>query len=59
MNKIKPYAKSVLAGTISAISFAIPVVDDGLRPSEILGIALAGLIGLGVVYAVPNKPAAE
>lgn len=49
------YAKSILSGVIAAVSFAIPVVDDGLVPSEILGIALAGLVGLGVVYAVPNK----
>jgi hypothetical protein len=52
------YAKSLLAGAIAAISFAVPVVDDGLVPSEGLGILLAGLLGLGIVYAVPNKPAA-
>lgn len=55
MMNIKPYAKSLLAGTIAAISFAIPCVDDGLVPSEVLGIVLAGLTGLGVVYAVPNR----
>lgn len=53
------YAKSILSGVIAAISFAIPVVDDGLAPSEVLGVILAGLVGLGVVYAVPNKPASE
>jgi hypothetical protein len=53
---LAPYAKSVLAGLIAAISFAIPCVDDGLLASEVLGIVLAGLTGLGVVYAVPNKP---
>jgi hypothetical protein len=54
---MKQYAKSILSGIIAATSFAIPVVDDGLAPSEVLGIVLAGLIGLGIVYAVPNKPA--
>ncbi len=49
------YAKSALSGIIAACSFAIPVVDDGLVPSEALGILVAGLIGLGVVYAVPNR----
>lgn len=52
---IKPYAKAALAGVIAALSFAIPVVDDGLAVSEGLGIVLAGLIGLGVVYRVPNR----
>lgn len=52
---LKPYAKSLLGGTVAAISFAIPCVDDGLVASEVLGIILAGLTGLGVVYAVPNR----
>lgn len=51
---VKTYAKAALAGTIAAISFAIPVVDDGVTASEVLGILLAGLVGLGVVYRVPN-----
>ncbi|MGZ4518937.1 MAG: hypothetical protein ACXVXP_00020 [Mycobacteriaceae bacterium] len=54
---MKQYAKSILGGLIAALSFAIPVVDNGLTPSEVLGIVLAGLTGLGVVYVVPNKPA--
>lgn len=53
------YAKAVLAAIIAAISFAIPVVDDGVTVSEVLGIILAGLVALGTVYAVPNKPVAE
>lgn len=52
---MKSYAKSLLSGVIAACSYAIPVVDDGLAPSEALGIVLAGLVGLGVVYAVPNR----
>ena len=53
-----PYAKAILAAVIAAISFAVPVVDDGLTPSEVLGIILAGLVALGSVYAIPNKPTA-
>lgn len=49
------YAKAVVAGLIAAISFAIPVVDDGLVASELLGIVLAGLVGSGITYAVPNR----
>lgn len=55
MDRIKPYAKAILAGAACAISFAIPVVDDGLVASEVLGIVLAGLTGAGVVYRVPNR----
>lgn len=58
MNRFKPYAKAILSGLIAAISFAIPCVDDGLIPSEVLGIVLAGLTGLGIVYAVPNRRSA-
>lgn len=50
-----PYAKALLGGLVAALSFAIPVVDDGLIASEVLGILLAGLTGTGLVYAVPNK----
>jgi membrane protease YdiL (CAAX protease family) len=57
MAKLAPYAKAISAALASALAFAIPVVDDGLLPSEVLGIVLAGLIGLGVTYAVPNRPA--
>lgn len=54
-----PYAKAVLAAIIAAVSFAIPVVDDGVTASEVLGIILAGLVALGTVYAIPNKPTTE
>lgn len=50
------YAKAIIAGLVSAISFAIPVVDDGLIASEVLGIVLAGLVGSGLTAVVPNKP---
>lgn len=56
---MKSYAKAVLAAVIAGCSAAIPLVDDGLTASEGLGIALAFLTGLGVVYAVPNKPASD
>lgn len=55
MKALNPYMKAVLGGLVAAISFAIPVVDDGLVVSEVLGIVLAGLTGTGLVYAVPNK----
>jgi hypothetical protein len=55
MEKIAPYAKAVVGAAVAALAFAIPVVDDGVTLSETLGILMAGLTGLGVVFAVPNK----
>lgn len=51
------YAKAVAAGIYSAIIVAIPVVDDGLKASEVLAIVAAALVGAGLVAAVPNKEA--
>lgn len=51
------YLKAIVAGVIAAISYAIPVVDDGLKASEVLAIVLAGLVGSGVTYMVPNRSA--
>lgn len=59
MNSIKPYLKAVAGGIATGLAFAIPVVDNGIVPSEALGIALAVLTGAGIVYGVPNKPAYE
>ena len=53
---IRPYAKAVVGGVVAALSFAVPVVDDGLIVSEVLGILVAGLTGSGIVWVVPNKP---
>ena len=53
--RTKP-TNAILAALAAALSFAIPVIDDGLAPSEVLGIALAGLTAGGVVYGVRNKP---
>ncbi len=49
------YAKAIVAELVAALAFAIPVVDDGLVVSEVLGIVLALLTGAGVTYAVPNR----
>lgn len=55
MDRLNPYMKAVLGGVVAALSFAIPIVDDGVTLSEVLGIVLAGLTGTGLVYAVPNR----
>ena len=57
---LKAISKALAGGAAAAISVAIPLVADGLTWPEGLGIALAFLGGLGVVYVSPaNKPAAE
>ena len=48
-------AKAILGGILAALSFAVPVVDDGLLLSEGLGIVLAGLTAYGIVFGVRNK----
>ena len=48
------YAKALLAGLAVAISTAIPLVDDGLLVSEVLGILGAALAAGVVVWRVPN-----
>ena len=59
MISVKPYAKAVVAALVAGASFAIPVIDDGLVPSEVLGIAVATLTAFGVVFAVPNQAEPE
>lgn len=57
----KAYVGAVMAGVSAAISAAIPLVDDGLVPSEvliILGAAIAGGAATGYgVYRTRNAPA--
>jgi hypothetical protein len=52
---VRPYAKAVTAAVVAGASFAIPVVDDGLTTSEVLGIAVAALTAFGTVWGIPNK----
>ena len=60
MNAIAPYFKALVAALVAGASAAIPLVDDGLTASEVLGVAVAFLTALTVTYAVPNKdPQAE
>lgn len=47
--------KAIVAGVVAALSYAVPVVDDGLVASEGLGIALAALVGWQAVYWTENR----
>lgn len=57
MQSIKPYAKAIAGALVAGLSFAVPVVDDGLATSEVLGIMLAALVGFQSVYWTRNAPA--
>lgn len=47
---------AIAGGLATALAWAIPIVDDGLKLSEVLGIVLAFLTGMGIVYGTPDKP---
>jgi threonine/homoserine efflux transporter RhtA len=54
MTKFKA-TKAWVAAAIAGLSFAVPVVDDGLSLSEALGCLLAALAGFQAVYWTTNK----
>jgi len=47
-------AKAYVGAAVAALSYAVPVVDDGILPSEALGVVLAALVGFQAVYWVSN-----
>lgn len=54
----KPYAKAIgggLAAGLAALGTAL--ADNQVTPLEWTVVAGAVLVGLGVVYTVPNRPA--
>lgn len=53
---MRKQAKAIVAGLVAGLSFAVPVVDDGLVASEALGIALAALTGWQLVFWTRNTP---
>lgn len=53
----KAAAKAVVGGVVAALSYAVPIVDDGLSTGEGLGIALAAVVGFQAVYWTTNTPA--
>ena len=52
-------AKAYVGGAVAALSYAVPVVDDGMLPSEVLGVLLAALVGFQAVYWVSNPPTSD
>lgn len=50
MNAVTPYLKAILAAAIAALSVL------ATSPHDYIPAAIAGLVALGGVYAVPNIP---
>lgn len=53
------YAKALVGALLAAATCAIPLVDDGLTPSEGLSILVAALTVLAGVWAWPNAKSSE
>lgn len=50
------YLKALTAAVVAALTAAAAGYDDGsLSTQEWLGVAIAFFVGLGAVWAVPNK----
>lgn len=56
----RPYTKAVVAGLLAGLgALGTALVDNTVSPAEWVGVASATLAGLGLVYAVPNRPAGD
>ena len=54
----KPYAKAVIGGAVAGLTaLGTALTDNQVTAAEWVGVAIAALAALGLVYAVPNKPA--
>jgi len=55
MNK---YAKAIVAALTAGLgAYGTAVADGSVTAQEWVGVAVAVLAGLGLVWAVPNQPA--
>jgi len=57
---IKPYAKAIVGCLVAGLTaLGTAMTDDAVTGAEWVGVAIAALGALGVVYVVPNKPKAQ
>lgn len=55
MEKIAPYAKSIVAALVAGLgALGTALTDGGVSAQEWVAVASATLVGLGVVFGVPN-----
>lgn len=56
MRSIKPYMKAVVGGLVAGLTaLGTAITDDKITTAEWVGVAVATLGALGIVYATPNK----
>ncbi|WP_198940591.1 hypothetical protein [Micromonospora sp. CB01531] len=56
--KFKPYAKAIVGGLVAGLTaLGTALADNQVTTVEWVGVAVATLAALGIVYAVPNQPA--
>jgi multisubunit Na+/H+ antiporter MnhB subunit len=57
MNKISPYYKAVAGSVVAFLTAISTSLNDGtLTAQDWIGALIALVVGLGVVFAVPNIP---
>lgn len=53
----KPYAKAIIGAAVAGLTaLGGALADDRVTSGEWVGVAVATIAGLGLVYAVPNRP---
>lgn len=55
MTKFAPYLKALIAALVAGLSVILADADN-LTTHDYVAAAIAFLVGLGSVWAVPNKP---
>ncbi len=55
--KFKPYAKAIVGALLAGLgALGTALADNQVTTVEWVGVAVATLGALGIVYAVPNRP---
>lgn len=54
---MKTYAKAIVGALVAGLTALLPSLDAGVTAAEWTTAAVAFLVALGVVWAVPNAPA--
>jgi drug/metabolite transporter superfamily protein YnfA len=58
MDKIAPYYKAIAGAVVAFLTAISTSLDDGtLTAQDWIGAVIALVVGLGVVFVIPNKPA--
>lgn len=55
MNRVAPYLKALTAALVAGLSVLLAASSESLTTQDYLQALVAFLVGLGAVWAVPNK----